>query len=177
MGFPYSSPFPFPPAATQESDLLKAFENGSKGEAKSLGHVSAPEPKLVIEAPKRKMIGRLSLEERQRRIERYRAKRNTRVWVKKISYSCRKRVADLRPRVKGRFIAKNEAVVSSPQVASISESPAVAVVAPQNGAPKIMVPPATPTVPTIKEAEVKKSAKDVFCIVRNDAVPPAAVPN
>lgn len=56
-----------------------------------------------------KRIGKLTQEERQRKIERYRAKRNLRVWEKRISYNCRKKVADKRLRIKGRFVSKEEA--------------------------------------------------------------------
>lgn len=58
----------------------------------------------------RKQIGKLTYEERQSKIDRYRAKRNLRVWKKRISYSCRKRVADKRIRIKGRFVSKEEAL-------------------------------------------------------------------
>ena len=57
----------------------------------------------------RKKIGRLTPEERQEKIDRYKAKRNLRVWDKRINYNCRKRVADKRLRVKGRFVSKAEA--------------------------------------------------------------------
>nr|AGI62026.1 CONSTANS-like 2 [Erycina pusilla] len=48
-------------------------------------------------------IGRYSTEERKERIERYRTKRNQRNFHKKITYACRKTLADSRPRVRGRF--------------------------------------------------------------------------
>jgi len=44
--------------------------------------------------------------ERALKIERY--KRKKRNWQKKISYDCRKRVADTRLRIKGRFISKKD---------------------------------------------------------------------
>eukprot|EP01017_Pseudomicrothorax_dubius_P030863 TRINITY_DN3880_c0_g1_i2.p2 TRINITY_DN3880_c0_g1~~TRINITY_DN3880_c0_g1_i2.p2 ORF type:complete len:265 (-),score=52.16 TRINITY_DN3880_c0_g1_i2:65-859(-) len=44
--------------------------------------------------------------ERKAKIERYKQKR--RIWLKKIAYDCRKRVADSRMRIKGRFISKKE---------------------------------------------------------------------
>ncbi|URD94897.1 CCT motif [Musa troglodytarum] len=48
-------------------------------------------------------VGRYSAQERKERIERYRSKRNQRNFHKKITYACRKTLADCRPRVKGRF--------------------------------------------------------------------------
>ncbi len=56
-----------------------------------------------------KQIGTLTVEERKAKIEKYLEKRKKRTWNKKISYDCRKRVADSRLRVKGRFITKNQA--------------------------------------------------------------------
>ncbi|KAG8089329.1 hypothetical protein GUJ93_ZPchr0011g28265 [Zizania palustris] len=53
-------------------------------------------------------VGRYSAEERRERIDKYRSKRNQRNFDKKITYACRKALADSRPRVKGRF-ARNSA--------------------------------------------------------------------
>ncbi|XP_073054057.1 uncharacterized protein [Primulina eburnea] len=52
-------------------------------------------------------VGKLSVEERKRKIHRYMKKRNERNFSKKIKYACRKTLADSRPRVRGRF-AKND---------------------------------------------------------------------
>uniref|UniRef100_J3NCI4 CCT domain-containing protein n=1 Tax=Oryza brachyantha TaxID=4533 RepID=J3NCI4_ORYBR len=64
------------------------------------GHLSPEEelPKAAAAA-----VGRYSAEERRERIEKYRSKRNLRNFDKKITYACRKTLADSRPRVKGRF--------------------------------------------------------------------------
>ncbi|KAF0933930.1 hypothetical protein E2562_020844 [Oryza meyeriana var. granulata] len=66
------------------------------------GHLP-PEEKLPTAA-----VGRYSAEDRRERIEKYRSKRNHRNFDKKITYACRKTLADSRPRVKGRF-ARNSA--------------------------------------------------------------------
>jgi hypothetical protein len=49
-------------------------------------------------------IGKYTPEERAVRIQRYRDKKKRRNWQKKIKYSCRKKLADTRPRIKGRFV-------------------------------------------------------------------------
>lgn len=54
-------------------------------------------------------IGTLTVEERRIKIEKYLQKRKKRTWSKKISYDCRKRVADSRLRIKGRFVTKDQA--------------------------------------------------------------------
>mmetsp|Transcript_22050 Transcript_22050/g.21747 ORF Transcript_22050/g.21747 Transcript_22050/m.21747 type:complete len:189 (+) Transcript_22050:16-582(+) len=56
-----------------------------------------------------KRIGSLTLEERHLKVQRYLDKRQRRTWNKRINYDCRKRVADKRIRVKGRFVTKEQA--------------------------------------------------------------------
>jgi hypothetical protein len=53
-------------------------------------------------------VGAYSKEERQMRINRFRDKKKKRVWRKQIKYDCRKRLADTRPRIKGRFVSRKE---------------------------------------------------------------------
>lgn len=47
-------------------------------------------------------------ETRRMKIERYMMKKSRRVWGRKVSYDCRKVVADSRERVNGRFVKKSE---------------------------------------------------------------------
>ncbi|CAG9335809.1 unnamed protein product [Blepharisma stoltei] len=56
------------------------------------------------------IIGTITLEERRKKIKKYLEKRQRRTWNKKISYDCRKRVADGRLRIKGRFVTKEQAI-------------------------------------------------------------------
>jgi len=53
-------------------------------------------------------VGAYTKEERQAIIAKFRAKKMRRVWRKQIKYDCRKRLADTRPRVKGRFVSRKE---------------------------------------------------------------------
>jgi len=53
------------------------------------------------------MIGRLTAEERRQKVLRYRQKRHERKFEKRVTYQCRKTLADSRPRVRGRF-ARND---------------------------------------------------------------------
>ncbi|GJN28534.1 hypothetical protein PR202_gb16673 [Eleusine coracana subsp. coracana] len=82
------------------------------------------EPPMVAAPPVR-----YSAEERRERIDKYRSKRNQRNFQKKITYACRKTLADSRPRVKGRFArgggdyyADPEAEVVQAAATGVSES-------------------------------------------------------
>lgn len=57
---------------------------------------------------KTEKIGTLTIQERMKKIDRYLEKKKKRTWVKKIHYNCRKRVADKRLRIKGRFVTSNK---------------------------------------------------------------------
>eukprot|EP00357_Protocruzia_adherens_P034391 CAMPEP_0114972798 /NCGR_PEP_ID=MMETSP0216-20121206/595_1 /TAXON_ID=223996 /ORGANISM="Protocruzia adherens, Strain Boccale" /LENGTH=329 /DNA_ID=CAMNT_0002333211 /DNA_START=1 /DNA_END=990 /DNA_ORIENTATION=- len=65
--------------------------------------------KVDAESDSVRKIGTLTVEERRQKIKRYLEKRKRRIWSKKITYDCRKRVADNRLRYKGRFVTKDQA--------------------------------------------------------------------
>ncbi|KAF0889687.1 hypothetical protein E2562_030165 [Oryza meyeriana var. granulata] len=65
------------------------------------------------EAPRAAAVGRYSAEERRERIDKYRSKRNQRNFDRKITYACRKTLADSRPRVKGRFARNSSSDVDA----------------------------------------------------------------
>lgn len=54
-------------------------------------------------------VGTLTKAERREKILKYQEKRRRRTFTKRISYQCRKRVADQRLRVKGRFVSSKQA--------------------------------------------------------------------
>eukprot|EP00531_Pseudo-nitzschia_arenysensis_P018425 CAMPEP_0116147142 /NCGR_PEP_ID=MMETSP0329-20121206/17589_1 /TAXON_ID=697910 /ORGANISM="Pseudo-nitzschia arenysensis, Strain B593" /LENGTH=605 /DNA_ID=CAMNT_0003643035 /DNA_START=84 /DNA_END=1901 /DNA_ORIENTATION=+ len=53
-------------------------------------------------------IGIYLPEARRIRIARFHAKRKMRIWRKRIKYDCRKKLADSRPRIKGRFVKRSD---------------------------------------------------------------------
>ena len=53
-------------------------------------------------------IGIYLPEARKARIARFHAKRARRIWRKRIKYDCRKKLADSRPRIKGRFVKRSD---------------------------------------------------------------------
>jgi len=55
-------------------------------------------------------IGLLTIEERQQKLLKYKEKKKRRKWGKKISYDCRKEMAEKRLRIKGRFVTKEQAI-------------------------------------------------------------------
>lgn len=71
--------------------------------------------------PSAPVAGKYSMEERRERIEKYRNKRNQRNFQKKITYACRKTLADSRPRVKGRFARNVDDVSDQQEDAATSE--------------------------------------------------------
>jgi len=62
-----------------------------------------------IKAPIIRKIGTLTVEERKIKIDKYLEKRKRRTWNKRVNYDCRKKVADNRLRIKGRFVTKDQA--------------------------------------------------------------------
>lgn len=53
-------------------------------------------------------IGIYLPEARKARIAKFHSKRKMRIWRKRIKYDCRKKLADSRPRIKGRFVKRSD---------------------------------------------------------------------
>ena len=60
------------------------------------------------DAAKGGWIGAYSPEARKKRLAVFHAKRERRVWTRKVKYDVRKNFADTRMRVKGRFVKKED---------------------------------------------------------------------
>lgn len=54
-------------------------------------------------------IGIYTKEQRRARVQKFHSKRKMRIWRKRIKYDCRKKLADSRPRIKGRFVKRSDA--------------------------------------------------------------------
>jgi len=63
----------------------------------------------VDEKGSSKVVSVLTREERRKKIAKFLEKRKRRIWNKKVSYDCRKKVADKRLRIKGRFVTREQA--------------------------------------------------------------------
>ena len=63
----------------------------------------------VGEKESNKVVSVLTKEERRKKIAKFLEKRKRRIWNKKVSYDCRKKVADKRLRIKGRFVTREQA--------------------------------------------------------------------
>ena len=62
-----------------------------------------------IEQTFRRTIRGLSFEKRRLKLLKYMEKKKKRVWKKKVNYDCRKKVADGRLRIKGKFVTFEQA--------------------------------------------------------------------
>ncbi|XP_012829346.1 PREDICTED: uncharacterized protein LOC105950524 [Erythranthe guttata] len=96
---------------SNDLQLIVNIMKGISGENQHMVHGGVSNTSLSseissLEDPTFK-VGKLSAEERKKKIHRYMKKRNERNFSKKIKYACRKTLADSRPRVRGRF-AKND---------------------------------------------------------------------
>lgn len=81
--------------------------------------------------PEDMKVGAYTKLERQEKIAKYRAKKSQRVFRKQVKYDCRKKLADTRPRVKGRFVTKEETTILKEEAdvgsGPVSEEPSDAI--------------------------------------------------
>ncbi|CAG9327362.1 unnamed protein product [Blepharisma stoltei] len=84
-------------------------DNSTKEKPESTKYENQLLPKPQIMYSNTAKIGTLTLEERHLKLQKFWEKRKKRNFSKKISYECRKRVADDRIRIRGRFVSKIQA--------------------------------------------------------------------
>lgn len=68
------------------------------------GYLPLPMPAQFPEGK----VGDYTYAERRAIIEKFREKKRNRIWKKQIKYVCRKKLAETRPRIKGRFVSRVE---------------------------------------------------------------------
>ena len=104
----YQHPYPNAGATPSYSPShVPSNVNGSNGFLS--GAVAATSQTFQMELlNKDGRIGIYLPEARRERIARFHAKRKMRIWRKRIKYDCRKKLADSRPRIKGRFVKRSD---------------------------------------------------------------------
>ena len=93
-----------PPPQPRQPDC--ALTTSNKSPLTATQALQLPKHSMADGPPLSKLLGAYSKENRRERIERFLAKRDRRVWTKKVKYDVRKNFADSRVRVKGRFVKK-----------------------------------------------------------------------
>ncbi len=111
---PYAQRSPANPQQQQFMQMVPSpYQGGFRLDAERLPlePPKRPEPPVSVHVPPQpeRMIGTLTVSQRKDKIQKYLEKRKRRIWKKKICYDCRKKVADKRLRVKGRFVTREQA--------------------------------------------------------------------
>jgi len=90
--------------ATSKTKMKKLSAN--KAKAKPIPNPNPPRSNYT--GVTNGKVGDYTIEERQAIIARFREKKEKRIWKKQIKYVCRKKLAETRPRFKGRFVPRTE---------------------------------------------------------------------
>jgi len=106
-------------------------------------------------------IGIYDPEQRKARIELFHSKRAARIWRKRIKYDCRKKLADSRPRIKGRFVKRSDMNLPPEEIQRIyggqlPKNVKVTITLPKNG---LTPPPPPAEKKTPKKISSSESAK------------------
>jgi len=98
------------PRETRPSRTAKTMESQSASSSSTSSSGACPPKSPIVSCGSGESgkVGAYSPEERKERIRRFLAKRSKRVWRRTIKYDCRKKLADGRPRIKGRFVKREE---------------------------------------------------------------------
>uniref|UniRef100_A0AAV1T811 CCT domain-containing protein n=1 Tax=Peronospora matthiolae TaxID=2874970 RepID=A0AAV1T811_9STRA len=90
-----------------------------------------------------KKIGSYSPAARKLRLQRFHEKRKNRTWKKSIKYDCRKKLADDRPRIKGRFVRvlENSSDAKTDMTPSLPPSASVGYTFPISATSGVAIPP------------------------------------
>ncbi|KDO34367.1 hypothetical protein SPRG_01503 [Saprolegnia parasitica CBS 223.65] len=119
----------------------------------------APVKKIFEPICHQRTIGAYTPAARKLRLEKFHEKRKKRIWKKSIKYDCRKKLADDRPRIKGRFVrvlenlnlVKSEEAIVVPDatvdapVAASPKTDAALIEAPVTDAAPVGTPAGTPS--------------------------------
>ncbi len=92
------------PSSSSTTSTTATTTNITIQDVYSMSHTSCPMDLLN----KGGRIGIYLPEDRRSRIAKFHSKRMVRTWRKKIKYDCRKKLADSRPRIKGRFVKRSD---------------------------------------------------------------------
>lgn len=106
----YAATIPLDPLTTLDPlsslEAMPAFEHFSRSPPAPPPVPVPPAPDLSAQLATAFRIGRYTPAERRLRVERYRQKRLRRNFSARVKYDCRKRIADARTRVRGRFVTR-----------------------------------------------------------------------
>ncbi|CEG40288.1 CCT domain [Plasmopara halstedii] len=110
-------------SATEELRMEQTHVNAANNSVTSLLSVLDIRTHTTLSNPTEKKIGSYSPKARKLRLQKFHEKRKNRTWKKSIKYDCRKKLADDRPRIKGRFVRVHENASAETNVASCSATP------------------------------------------------------
>jgi len=98
-------------SSTGRNSMTNSVQIATLPSSLSAGAASSAQSPPTFQMELLNKDGRIGIylpEARRLRIARFHAKRKMRIWRKRIKYDCRKKLADSRPRIKGRFVKRSD---------------------------------------------------------------------